>query len=120
MDRDNGTIGNITGPGSRSSPSTRRRATDRGGPRGGNMADNSTHFGFESVRPEDKQSRVNEVFRSVARRYDLMNDLMSAGLHRVWKDALVTALRPSKTRPFRHLDVAGGTGDVAFRILEEG
>jgi demethylmenaquinone methyltransferase/2-methoxy-6-polyprenyl-1,4-benzoquinol methylase len=84
------------------------------------MADNSTHFGFESVRPEDKQDRVNDVFRSVARRYDLMNDLMSVGLHRAWKDALVTAVRPSKTRPFRHLDVAGGTGDVAFRILEEG
>jgi demethylmenaquinone methyltransferase/2-methoxy-6-polyprenyl-1,4-benzoquinol methylase len=84
------------------------------------MADNSSHFGFESVRPEDKQGRVNDVFRSVARRYDLMNDLMSAGLHRAWKDALVTAVRPSKSRPFRHLDVAGGTGDVAFRILEEG
>jgi demethylmenaquinone methyltransferase/2-methoxy-6-polyprenyl-1,4-benzoquinol methylase len=84
------------------------------------MADNSTHFGFESVRPEDKQGRVNEVFRSVARRYDLMNDLMSAGLHRAWKDALVTAVRPPRNRPFRHLDVAGGTGDVAFRILDAG
>jgi demethylmenaquinone methyltransferase/2-methoxy-6-polyprenyl-1,4-benzoquinol methylase len=84
------------------------------------MADNSTHFGFQNVRPDEKQGRVNDVFRSVAGRYDLMNDLMSAGLHRAWKNALVAALRPSKSRPFRHLDVAGGTGDVAFRILEEG
>ncbi|HEX8665397.1 MAG TPA: bifunctional demethylmenaquinone methyltransferase/2-methoxy-6-polyprenyl-1,4-benzoquinol methylase UbiE [Beijerinckiaceae bacterium] len=81
-------------------------------------ADPETHFGFESVPLRDKQGRVNDVFRSVARRYDLMNDLMSAGLHRAWKDALVTSLRLPKTRPFRHLDVAGGTGDVAFRILD--
>jgi demethylmenaquinone methyltransferase/2-methoxy-6-polyprenyl-1,4-benzoquinol methylase len=60
------------------------------------------------------------VFHSVARRYDLMNDLMSAGLHRAWKDVLVTSLNPSRTRPFRHLDVAGGTGDVAFRVLDAG
>ncbi|HEY8382284.1 MAG TPA: bifunctional demethylmenaquinone methyltransferase/2-methoxy-6-polyprenyl-1,4-benzoquinol methylase UbiE [Microvirga sp.] len=79
-----------------------------------------THFGYQTVPLADKQGRVNEVFHSVARRYDLMNDLMSAGLHRAWKDALITAVRPSKTRPFRHLDVAGGTGDVAFRILDEG
>jgi demethylmenaquinone methyltransferase/2-methoxy-6-polyprenyl-1,4-benzoquinol methylase len=82
-------------------------------------ADDSTHFGFETVPLAEKQGRVNDVFESVARRYDLMNDLMSAGLHRIWKDALVTAVRPSRTRPFRHLDVAGGTGDVAFRILDE-
>jgi len=84
------------------------------------MTDDTTHFGYQTVPLEEKQGRVNEVFHSVARRYDLMNDLMSAGLHRAWKDALVTAVRPSKTRPFRHLDVAGGTGDVAFRILDEG
>ena len=87
----------------------------------GNLAaEDSAYFGYETVPLADKQDRVNEVFRSVARRYDLMNDLMSAGLHRVWKEALVTALRPSRTRPFRHLDVAGGTGDVAFRILDAG
>jgi demethylmenaquinone methyltransferase/2-methoxy-6-polyprenyl-1,4-benzoquinol methylase len=80
--------------------------------------DDTTHFGFESVPLRDKQGRVNEVFRSVARRYDLMNDLMSAGLHRAWKDALVASLRLPKSRPFRHLDVAGGTGDVAFRVLD--
>jgi demethylmenaquinone methyltransferase/2-methoxy-6-polyprenyl-1,4-benzoquinol methylase len=87
------------------------------------MADEAhpkTHFGFESVPLAEKQRRVDEVFHSVARRYDLMNDLMSAGLHRAWKDALVTSLKLPKTRPFRHLDVAGGTGDVAFRILDAG
>ena len=82
--------------------------------------DDTTHFGFEDVRLGDKQARVDDVFRSVARRYDLMNDLMSAGLHRVWKDTMVTMLAPPKPRPFRHLDVAGGTGDVAFRVLERG
>jgi demethylmenaquinone methyltransferase/2-methoxy-6-polyprenyl-1,4-benzoquinol methylase len=61
------------------------------------------------------------VFRTVARRYDLMNDLMSVGLHRAWKDALVTALDPPKgDRPFALIDVAGGTGDVAFRIAQAG
>ena len=82
-------------------------------------SEETTHFGDETVPLSEKQGRVNDVFRSVARRYDLMNDLMSAGLHRLWKDALVTAVRPSRTRPVRHLDVAGGTGDVAFRILDE-
>jgi demethylmenaquinone methyltransferase / 2-methoxy-6-polyprenyl-1,4-benzoquinol methylase len=84
------------------------------------MADDSTHFGYETVPLSEKQGRVNDVFRSVARRYDVMNDLMSAGLHRPWKNAMVTALNPSKTRAFKHLDVAGGTGDVAFRILDAG
>ncbi|WP_112662101.1 bifunctional demethylmenaquinone methyltransferase/2-methoxy-6-polyprenyl-1,4-benzoquinol methylase UbiE [Microvirga flavescens] len=84
------------------------------------MSDQSTHFGFKTVPLEEKQGRVNEVFHSVAGRYDLMNDLMSAGLHRLWKNTLVNMLRPPKDRPFRHLDVAGGTGDVAFRILEAG
>ncbi|TVR07840.1 MAG: bifunctional demethylmenaquinone methyltransferase/2-methoxy-6-polyprenyl-1,4-benzoquinol methylase UbiE [Salinarimonadaceae bacterium] len=83
-------------------------------------ADDATHFGFDTVPLRDKQGRVNEVFRSVARRYDVMNDLMSAGLHRPWKDAMATALAPSKSRAFRHLDVAGGTGDIAFRILDRG
>ncbi|HEV2559581.1 MAG TPA: bifunctional demethylmenaquinone methyltransferase/2-methoxy-6-polyprenyl-1,4-benzoquinol methylase UbiE [Microvirga sp.] len=84
------------------------------------MTDDTTHFGFDTVRLDEKQGRVNEVFHSVAGRYDLMNDLMSAGLHRAWKDALISAVRPPRNRPFRHLDVAGGTGDVAFRILEAG
>jgi demethylmenaquinone methyltransferase/2-methoxy-6-polyprenyl-1,4-benzoquinol methylase len=82
--------------------------------------DDETHFGFETVPLGEKQDRVNDVFRSVARRYDLMNDLMSAGLHRAWKSTLVSMLRPPRNRPFRHLDVAGGTGDVAFRVSEAG
>jgi demethylmenaquinone methyltransferase/2-methoxy-6-polyprenyl-1,4-benzoquinol methylase len=82
--------------------------------------DDETHFGFETVPLTEKQDRVNDVFRSVARRYDVMNDLMSAGLHRVWKSTLVSMLRPPRGRPFRHLDVAGGTGDVAFRVADAG
>jgi demethylmenaquinone methyltransferase/2-methoxy-6-polyprenyl-1,4-benzoquinol methylase len=82
------------------------------------MAD--THFGSRQVPLADKQALVDDVFHSVAPRYDLMNDLMSLGLHRAWKDALVTALDPPKTRPFALLDVAGGTGDVAFRAIEAG
>ena len=78
-------------------------------------------FGFRTVPLEDKQGLVDEVFHSVARRYDLMNDLMSAGLHRAWKDALVTAVNPPKSdRDFRLLDVAGGTGDISFRVIETG
>ncbi|MCC5977880.1 MAG: bifunctional demethylmenaquinone methyltransferase/2-methoxy-6-polyprenyl-1,4-benzoquinol methylase UbiE [Salinarimonas sp.] len=84
------------------------------------MSGDTTHFGYQDIPLEEKQGRVDDVFRSVARRYDIMNDLMSAGLHRPWKDAMATALSPSRTRPFKHLDVAGGTGDVAFRILDRG
>lgn len=73
-------------------------------------------FGFEEIAPEDKASRVREVFARVAGRYDLMNDLMSAGIHRLWKEALIDWLMPR--RGMRHLDVAGGTGDIAFRLLD--
>src|SRR2546421_12690263 len=94
-------------------------------------------FGFRRVPLGDKQALVDDVFHSVARRYDLMNDLMSGGLHRAWKAALVTAVNPPpkgrpgrlhemKGRPgrlhekcdtpFALLDLAGGTGDVAFRV----
>lgn len=79
-----------------------------------------THFGFETVALEEKQGRVNDVFHSVASRYDLMNDLMSAGLHRLWKNDFINTLRVPKTAPFHLLDVAGGTGDIAFRALESG
>jgi demethylmenaquinone methyltransferase / 2-methoxy-6-polyprenyl-1,4-benzoquinol methylase len=79
-----------------------------------------THFGFSSVPLRDKQRRVDDVFHKVAARYDLMNDLMSGGLHRLWKDRLVAQVRPSRTQRFRHLDVAGGTGDIAFRVAEAG
>jgi demethylmenaquinone methyltransferase/2-methoxy-6-polyprenyl-1,4-benzoquinol methylase len=80
----------------------------------------TTHFGFRDVPLADKQRRVDDVFDTVARRYDLMNDLMSGGLHRAWKEALVAKLRPPKSRAFALLDVAGGTGDIAFRALEAG
>src|SRR5215470_19434500 len=80
-----------------------------------------THFGFRTVGLGDKQTLVDEVFDRVAPHYDLMNDLMSGGLHRVWKDILVTAVNPPHNeRSFSALDVAGGTGDVAFRIAEAG
>jgi demethylmenaquinone methyltransferase/2-methoxy-6-polyprenyl-1,4-benzoquinol methylase len=82
-------------------------------------AENTTHFGFSEIPLGDKQGRVNDVFHSVARRYDLMNDLMSAGLHRAWKDALVTSLNPPRNdAPFKLLDLAGGTGDIAFRAAQ--
>ena len=78
--------------------------------------DQTTHFGYRDVPLSDKQTLVNDVFHSVAQRYDLMNDLMSAGLHRVWKDIMINALNPPRgDRPFVLLDLAGGTGDIAFR-----
>jgi demethylmenaquinone methyltransferase/2-methoxy-6-polyprenyl-1,4-benzoquinol methylase len=71
------------------------------------------------MTPADRQAMVDGVFRSVAHRYDLMNDLMSGGLHRAWKNALVTAVNPPKgLQPFALLDLAGGTGDIAFRVME--
>jgi demethylmenaquinone methyltransferase / 2-methoxy-6-polyprenyl-1,4-benzoquinol methylase len=80
-----------------------------------------THFGYRQVPLDDKQALVDDVFHKVAQRYDLMNDLMSAGLHRAWKDALVTAINPPKSdREFALLDVAGGTGDVSFRTAAAG
>jgi demethylmenaquinone methyltransferase/2-methoxy-6-polyprenyl-1,4-benzoquinol methylase len=78
--------------------------------------DQTTHFGFRDVPLDDKQTLVNDVFHSVARRYDLMNDLMSAGLHRIWKNLMISALNPPRgDAPFALLDMAGGTGDIAFR-----
>ena len=90
-----------------------------------------TDFGFRRVPLSDKQALVDDVFHSVARRYDLMNDLMSGGLHRAWKEALVTAVNPPRkgrpgrldekgNSPFALLDLAGGTGDVAFRVADKG
>ena len=77
-----------------------------------------TAYGFRQVGVGQKQGMVNEVFHKVANRYDLMNDLMSAGLHRVWKDAMVAWLNPPKREDWHVLDVAGGTGDIAFRMVE--
>jgi demethylmenaquinone methyltransferase/2-methoxy-6-polyprenyl-1,4-benzoquinol methylase len=93
--------------------------------------ENHADFGFRRVPLGDKQALVDDVFHSVARRYDLMNDLMSGGLHRAWKAALVTAVNPPRKGrpgrlekkadpPFKLLDLAGGTGDIAFRVADAG
>src|ERR1700743_156528 len=79
------------------------------------MTDKTASFGFREVPEGEKEGLVKEVFSSVAARYDLMNDLMSAGVHRIGKDAMVEWLNP---RPgWKVLDVAGGTGDIAFRVV---
>lgn len=76
----------------------------------------TTHFGFQTVREEEKAGRVQGVFTSVASKYDVMNDVMSVGIHRIWKDAMMDWLAP---RPGQQLlDVAGGTGDISFRFLK--
>ncbi len=80
--------------------------------------DARTDFGFEQIPLAEKAGRVRDVFDSVAARYDVMNDLMSGGLHRVWKAAFITWLRPR--RNMHLLDLAGGTGDIAFRFLTAG
>ncbi len=77
----------------------------------------STQFGERVVTPEEKTAGVVGVFDSVAAKYDLMNDLMSGGVHRLWKDAFVRRIRPRPQQKF--LDVAGGTGDIAFRIRQK-
>lgn len=79
-------------------------------------SERSTHFGFQTVPEAEKAGRVHGVFSSVASKYDVMNDAMSLGIHRLWKDAMLDWLAP---RPgTRLLDVAGGTGDIAFRYLD--
>lgn len=76
-----------------------------------------TSYGFRTVPDGEKQTLVNDVFHKVARRYDIMNDVMSGGMHRVWKDAMIVSLNPPRRPGYRFLDVAGGTGDIAFRIV---
>ena len=74
----------------------------------------STQFGYNTVTPDEKTEKVHGVFTNVADRYDIMNDLMSGGIHRLWKDRFIRMIRP---RPgLKYLDVAGGTGDIAFKI----
>jgi demethylmenaquinone methyltransferase/2-methoxy-6-polyprenyl-1,4-benzoquinol methylase len=80
--------------------------------------DDKVNFGDELVSPEEKTRRVGEVFSSVARRYDMMNDLMSGGMHRLWKDRFVNRVKPRPGEDI--LDMAGGTGDVAFRMARRG
>ena len=86
------------------------RTTARGGM--------ETSYGFAEVAAGDKQGMVDQVFHKVADRYDLMNDLMSGGMHRLWKDAMIAWLNPPKRAGWHSLDVAGGTGDIAFRIVD--
>ena len=76
----------------------------------------TTHFGFQTVGEDEKAGMVHGVFSNVASRYDVMNDVMSAGIHRVWKDAMMDWLAPRAGQDL--LDVAGGTGDIAFRFLK--
>ena len=80
--------------------------------------DDKVNFGDEMVSPEEKTRRVGKVFSSVARRYDMMNDLMSGGMHRLWKDRFVNRVKPRAGEDI--LDMAGGTGDVAFRLAQRG
>lgn len=80
------------------------------------QSEKTTHFGFETVPESAKAGRVQDVFGSVANRYDIMNDVMSGGIHRLWKDAMMDWLAPVAGQ--RLLDVAGGTGDIAFRFLK--
>ncbi|WP_043337024.1 class I SAM-dependent methyltransferase [Belnapia moabensis] len=92
--------------------------TERNTPPGGTPSDDTIDFGFREVRREEKAGMVRQVFDSVAPRYDLMNDLMSLGLHRAWKSAFVAAIGASPREAL--LDLAGGTGDISFRALEAG
>jgi len=87
-------------------------------PQGPEPAGATTHFGFRTVGENAKAGLVKGVFDSVARRYDLMNDLMSGGVHRLWKAAMIDRLNPRPS--MRLLDVGGGTGDIALRYLESG
>jgi len=80
------------------------------------MNEKTTHFGFQDVPESEKAGRVRGVFGSVASKYDVMNDAMSLGIHRIWKDAMIDWLAPHAGQ--RLLDVAGGTGDIAFRFLK--
>ncbi|MET0431624.1 MAG: class I SAM-dependent methyltransferase, partial [Hyphomicrobium sp.] len=85
-----------------------------------NASRGTASFGFRTVAEGERQGLVNKVFASVADRYDLMNDLMSGGLHRLWKRDLITMLNaPRSLRPFKLLDVAGGTGDIAIRYAKD-
>ncbi|WP_341760675.1 bifunctional demethylmenaquinone methyltransferase/2-methoxy-6-polyprenyl-1,4-benzoquinol methylase UbiE [Candidatus Endowatersipora endosymbiont of Watersipora subatra] len=78
-----------------------------------------TTYGFFQVSETEKQVHINSVFHSVAQKYDLMNDLMSLGIHRIWKKIMVNRTAPSKGFEWQSLDVAGGTGDIAFQIVED-
>ena len=77
-----------------------------------------THFGFKEIEESDKAHMVRGVFSSVASKYDIMNDVMSFGIHRIWKNSMMDWLSPQPNQKL--LDVAGGTGDISFRFLKRG
>ena len=79
---------------------------------------NNVDFGYKSVKKNDKQKLVNNVFNSVAHKYDLMNDITSLGIHRSWKNDLINWLAPQKNQKLA--DIAGGTGDIAHKFLSAG
>lgn len=81
------------------------------------MTDDTVFYGHERVAASEKNSRVGDLFGRVAPSYDIMNDVMSGGLHRLWKDSLIRLIRPRKN--YDYLDLAGGTGDIAFRLREK-
>ncbi|KAH7913415.1 ubiquinone menaquinone biosynthesis methyltransferase UbiE [Hygrophoropsis aurantiaca] len=87
-------------------------------PQSSNSPGRTTSFGFKTIPEETKESLVKNVFDSVASSYDLMNDATSFGVHRLWKDTFVSTLKPGRKGPLRCIDVAGGTGDIALRILD--
>jgi demethylmenaquinone methyltransferase / 2-methoxy-6-polyprenyl-1,4-benzoquinol methylase len=99
-------------------PADFERYTKMSGERATATGGMKSSFGFQEIEPGDKQAMVNTVFDRVANRYDLMNDLMSGGLHRLWKDGMVAWLNPPARPGWKALDVAGGTGDIAFRIVD--
>jgi len=81
-------------------------------------ASDTVSFGYEEVAPDEKTRRVGQVFSSVAKKYDIMNDAMSFGMHRGWKDRFVKRVKPQAGEAI--LDMAGGTGDIAFRMADRG
>ncbi len=78
-----------------------------------------TDFGFKKVKIGDKANLVKDVFDNVASKYDLMNDFMSAGLHRLWKDKMIEEINLKNNEKYNFIDVAGGTGDISFRIAKK-
>lgn len=94
------------------------QAQPQPGPSEPGSSKRTTSFGYKTVPEEMKESLVRNVFDSVASRYDLMNDVTSMGVHRLWKDTFVSSLKPGRKGPLKCIDVAGGTGDIALRILD--
>lgn len=91
---------------------------DKNNKRTKNEKDMGETYGYEKIRLQDKQKKINEVFESVADKYDIMNDIMSMGIHRAWKDAVNAKANMPHKKPFNALDLAGGSGDIAVRLLK--